>query len=169
MLPDRQYLLETEYKYKKGDQAKSVFFQKIYGIGIGLFLACIIFWASREHEICVANLCFPWPPVLIAVAIPLIYIYRAIFGRNESWGDRGRRESHETAILVKTKDGSYENRFRKDSFIVLFNSSSKCKVCKQKFKTESSLECYFQICTKNEECIESLSKISGDKPSNFRS
>ena len=71
MLSDRQYLLETEYKYKKGDQAKSVFFQKIYGIGIGLFLVCIIFWASREHEICVANLCFPWPPVLIAVSSAL--------------------------------------------------------------------------------------------------
>lgn len=158
MLFDRQYKLETEYKFKKGDQAKSVFFQKIYGIGIVLFIFFIIIFVSGE----------PAVAVLIPLAIPSIYIYRAIFGRNESWGDRGRRESHETAILVKTKDGSYENRFRKDSFIVLFNSSSKCKVCKQKFKTESSLECYFQICTKNEECIESLAKISGDKPSDFR-
>ena len=159
MLSDRQYLLETEYKYKKGDQAKSVFFQKIYGIGIGLFIFFIIIFVSGELALA----------VLIPLAIPSIYIYRAIVGRNESWGDRGHRESHETAILVKTKDGSYDYRFRKDSFIVLFNSSSKCKVCKQKFKTESSLECYFQICTKNEKCIESLAKISGDKPSNFRS
>ena len=158
MLSDRQYKLETEYKFKKGDQAKSVFFQKIYGISIALFIFLIIIFVSGE----------PAVVVLILLAIPSIYIYRAIFGRNESWGDRGRRESHETAILVKTKDGSYENRFRKDSFIVLFNSSSKCKVCKQKFKTESSLECYFQICTKNEECIASLVKISGDEPSNFR-
>ncbi len=159
MLSDRQYELETEYKFKKGDQAKSVFFQKIYGIGIALFIFLIIIFVSGE----------PAVVVLIPIAIPSIYIYRVIFRRNESWGDRGRRESHETAILVKTKDGSYEYRFRKDSFIALFNSSSKCKVCKKKFKTESSLECYFQICTKNEECIESLSKISGDKPSNFRS
>jgi len=159
LLSDRQYKLETEYKFKKGDQAKSVFFQKVYGIGIALFIFLIIIFVSGE----------PVVAVLIPIAIPSIYIYRAIFRRNESWGDRGRRESHETAILVKTKDGSYENRFRKDSFIVLFNSSSKCKVCKQKFKTESSLECYFQICTKNEECIESLAKISGDKPSDFRS
>lgn len=158
MLSDRQYKLETEYKFEKGDQAKSVFFQKIYGIGIALFIFFIIIFVSGE----------PAVAVLIPLAIPSIYIYRAIFGRNESWGELGRRESHETAILVKTKDGSYENRFRKDSFIVLFNSSSKCKVCKQKFKTESSLECYFQICTKNEECIESLAKISGDKPSDFR-
>ena len=157
MLSDRQYLLETEYKYKKGDQAKSVFFQKIYGIGIGLFIFFIIIFVSGELALA----------VLIPLAIPSIYIYRAIVGRNESWGDRGHRESHETAILVKTKDGSYEYRFRKDSFIVLFNSSSKCKECKQKFKTESSLECYFQICTNNEECIESLAKISGDKPSDF--
>lgn len=158
MLSDRQYKLETEYKFEKGDQAKSVFFQKIYGIGIALFIFFIVIFVSGE----------PAVAVLIPLAIPSIYIYRAIFGRNESWGELGRRESHETAILVKTKDGSYENRFRKDSFIVLFNSSSKCKVCKQKFKTESSLECYFQICTKNEECIESLAKISGDKPSDFR-
>ena len=157
MLSDRQYLLETEYKYKKGDQAKSVFFQKIYGIGIGLFIFFIIIFVSGELALA----------VLIPLAIPSIYIYRAIVGRNESWGDRGHRESHETAILVKTKDGSYEYRFRKDSFIVLFNSSIKCKECKQKFKTESSLECYFQICTNNEECIESLAKISGDKPSDF--
>ena len=159
LLSDRQYKLETEYKFKKGDQAKSVFFQKVYGIGIALFIFLIIIFVSGE----------PVVAVLIPIAIPSIYIYRAIFGRNESWGDRGRRESHETAILVKTKDGSYDYRFRKDSFIVLFNSSRKCKVCKQKFKTESSLECYFQICTKNEKCIESLAKISGDKPSNFRS
>ena len=158
MLSDRQYKLETEYKFKKGDQAKSVFFQKIYGISIALFIFLIIIFVSGE----------PAVVVLIPLAIPSIYIYRTIFKRNESWGDRGRRESHETAILVKTKDGSYENRFRKDSFIVLFNSSSKCKVCKQKFKTESSLECYFQTCTKNEKCIESLAKISGDKPSDFR-
>jgi hypothetical protein len=158
VLSDRQYKLETEYNFKKGDQAKSVFFQKIYGIGIALFIFFIIIFVSGE----------PAVALLIPLAIPSIYIYRAIFGRNESWGDRGRRESHETAILVKTKNGSYENRFRKDSFIVLFNSSSKCKVCKQKFKTESSLECYFQICTKNEECIASLAKISGDEPSNFR-
>ncbi len=158
MLSDRQYKLETEYKFKKGDQAKSVFFQKIYGISIALFIFLIIIFVSGE----------PAVVVLIPLAIPSIYIYRTIFKRNESWGDRGRRESHETAILVKTKDGSYEYRFRKDSFIVLFNSSSKCKVCKQKFKTESSLECYFQVCTKNEECIESLAKISGDKPSDFR-
>jgi len=158
VLSDRQYKLETEYKFKKGDQAKSVFFQKIYGISIALFIFLIIIFVSGE----------PAVVVLIPLAIPSIYIYRTIFKRNESWGDRGRRESHETAILVKTKDGSYENRFRKDSFIVLFNSSSKCKVCKQKFKTESSLECYFQVCTKNEECIESLAKISGDKPSDFR-
>tara|TARA_B100000965_G_scaffold24418_1_gene18290 strand:- start:43 stop:522 length:480 start_codon:yes stop_codon:yes gene_type:complete len=157
MLSDRQYLLETEYKYKKGDQAKSVFFQKIYGIGIGLFIFFIIIFVSGELALA----------VLIPLAIPSIYIYRAIVGRNESWGDRGHRESHETAILVKTKDGSYEYRFRKDSFIVLFNSSSKCKECKQKFKTESSLECYFQICTNNEECIESLAKIIGDKASDF--
>ena len=165
---DRQWKLESEYKYEKGDQAVSIFVEKIYGIGVALLLACIIFWSSREHVYCVANFCFPWPPVLIALAIPLIYVYRLVFGRNESWGDRGRRESHKTSILVKTKGGSYEARFRKDSFIVLFNSSSKCKVCKQKFETESSLECYFQICTKNEECIESLAKISGDKPSDFR-
>ena len=158
MLSDRQYKLETEYKFKKGDQAKSVFFQKIYGISIALFIFLIIIFVSGE----------PAVVVLIPLAIPSIYIYRTIFKRNESWGDRGRRESHETAILVKTKDGSYEYRFRKDSFIVLFNSSSRCKVCKQKFKTESSLECYFQVCTKNEECIESLAKISGDKPSDFR-
>ncbi len=158
MLSDRQYKLETDYKFKKGDQAKSVFFQKIYGISIALFIFLIIIFVSGE----------PAVVVLIPLAIPSIYIYRTIFKRNESWGDRGRRESHETAILVKTKDGSYEYRFRKDSFIVLFNSSSKCKVCKQKFKTESSLECYFQVCTKNEECIESLAKISGDKPSDFR-
>tara|TARA_Y100000766_G_scaffold16243_1_gene11489 strand:- start:42 stop:521 length:480 start_codon:yes stop_codon:yes gene_type:complete len=158
VLSDRQYKLETEYKFKKGDQAKSVFFQKIYGISIALFIFLIIIFVSGE----------PAVVVLIPLAIPSIYIYRTIFKRNESWGDRGRRESHETAILVKTKDGSYEYRFRKDSFIVLFNSSSKCKVCKQKFKTESSLECYFQVCTKNEECIESLAKISGDKPSDFR-
>tara|TARA_B100000424_G_C22785612_1_gene422148 strand:- start:138 stop:617 length:480 start_codon:yes stop_codon:yes gene_type:complete len=158
VLSDRQYKLETDYKFKKGDQAKSVFFQKIYGISIALFIFLIIIFVSGE----------PAVVVLIPLAIPSIYIYRTIFKRNESWGDRGRRESHETAILVKTKDGSYEYRFRKDSFIVLFNSSSKCKVCKQKFKTESSLECYFQVCTKNEECIESLAKISGDKPSDFR-
>ena len=158
MLSDRQYKLETEYKFKKGDQAKSVFFQKIYGISIALFIFLIIIFVSGE----------PAVALLVPLAIPSIYIYRAFFGRNESWGDRGRRESHETAILVKTKDGSFEYRLRKDSFTVLFNSSSKCKVCKQKFKTESSLECYFQICTKNEKCIESLAKISGDKPSNFR-
>jgi len=143
---------------KRGIKLSPFFFQKIYGIGIALFIFFIIIFVSGE----------PAVAVLIPLAIPSIYIYRAIFGRNESWGELGRRESHETAILVKTKDGSYENRFRKDSFIVLFNSSSKCKVCKQKFKTESSLECYFQICTKNEECIESLAKISGDKPSDFR-
>jgi len=158
VLSDRQYNLETEYKFKKGDQAKSVFFQKFYGIGIALFIFSIIIFVSGE----------PAVAVLIALAIPSIYLYRAIFGRNESWGDRGRRESHKTAILVKTKDGSYEYRFRKDSYIVLFNSSSKCKVCKQKFKTESSLECYFQICTKNDECIESLARISGKKLTDFR-
>ena len=168
MISNRQWKLESEYKYKKGDQAKSIFFEKIYGIGIALIIFCIIFLASRGYVVCLINSCFPWPPALIAIVIPLIYIYRAIFGRNESWGDRGRRESHKTAILVKTKDGSYEYRFRKDSYIVLFNSSSKCKVCKQKFKTESSLECYFQICTKNDECIESLARISGKDLNDFR-
>ena len=158
MLSDRQYNLETEYKFNKGDQAKSAFFQKFYGIGMALFIFFIIIFISGE----------PAVAVLIVLAIPSIYLYRAIFRRNESWGDRGRRESHKTAILVKTKDGSYEYRFRKDSYIVLFNSSSKCKVCKQKFKTESSLECYFQICTKNDECIESLAKISGKDLIDFR-
>jgi len=158
VLSDRQYNLETEYKFKKGDQAKSAFFQKFYGIGMALFIFFIIIFISGE----------PAVAVLIVLAIPSIYLYRAIFRRNESWGDRGRRESHKTAILVKTKDGSYEYRFRKDSYIVLFNSSSKCKVCKQKFKTESSLECYFQICTKNDECIESLAKISGKDLIDFR-
>ena len=158
MLSDRQYKLETEYKFKKGDQAKSVFFQKSYGIGMALFIFFIIIFVSGELALA----------VLIPLAIPSIYIYRAIVGRNESWGDRGHRESHETAILVKTKDGSYDYRFRKDSFIVLFNSSSKCKVCKQKFKTESSLECYFQICTKNDKCIESLAKISGKNFTDYR-
>jgi len=158
MLSDRQYKLETEYKFKKGDQAKSVFFQKSYGIGMALFIFSIIIFVSGELALA----------VLIPLAIPSIYIYRAIVGRNESWGDRGSRESHETAILVKTKDGSYDYRFRKDSFIVLFNSSSKCKVCKQKFKTESSLECYFQICTKNDKCIESLAKISGKNFTDYR-
>ena len=158
MISDRQYKLETEYKFKKGDQAKSVFFQKSYGIGMALFIFSIIIFVSGELALA----------VLIPLAIPSIYIYRAIVGRNESWGDRGRRESHKTAILVRTKDGSYEYRFRKDSYIVLFNSSSKCKVCKQKFKTESSLECYFQICTKNDKCIESLAKISGKNFTDYR-
>ena len=158
MISDRQYKLETEYKFKKGDQAKSVFFQKSYGIGMALFIFSIIIFVSGELALA----------VLIPLAIPSIYIYRAIVGRNESWGDRGRRESHKTAILVRTKGGSYEYRFRKDSYIVLFNSSSICKVCKQKFKTESSLECYFQICTKNDKCIESLAKISGKNFTDYR-
>ncbi|MDG1545036.1 MAG: hypothetical protein P8R32_02145 [Candidatus Poseidoniia archaeon] len=157
-ISDRQYKLETEYKFKKGDQAKSVFFQKSYGIGMALFIFSIIIFVSGELALA----------VLIPLAIPSIYIYRAIVGRNESWGDRGRRESHKTAILVRTKGGSYEYRFRKDSYIVLFNSSSICKVCKQKFKTESSLECYFQICTKNDKCIESLAKISGKNFTDYR-
>ena len=144
--------------FKKGDQAKSVFFQKSYGIGMALFIFSIIIFVSGELALA----------VLIPLAIPSIYIYRAIVGRNESWGDRGRRESHKTAILVRTKGGSYEYRFRKDSYIVLFNSSSICKVCKQKFKTESSLECYFQICTKNDKCIESLAKISGKNFTDYR-
>ena len=158
MISDRQYKLETEYKFKKGDQAKSVFFQKSYGIGMALFIFSIIIFVSGELALA----------VLIPLAIPSIYIYRLIVGRNESWGDRGRRESHKTAILVRTKGGSYEYRFRKDSYIVLFNSSSICKVCKQKFKTESSLECYFQICTKNDKCIESLAKISGKNFTDYR-
>ena len=158
MLSDRQYELETDYKFKKGDQAKSVFFQKIYGIGIALFIFVIIIVISGELAVA----------LLLALAYPLLFVYRYIYGRNESFGDKGRRESHETAILVQTKSGSYEYRFRKDSYIVLFNSSSKCKVCKQKFKTESSLECYFQICTKNDECIESLARISGKDLNDFR-
>jgi|TARA_B100001094_G_scaffold47032_1_gene42241 hypothetical protein len=158
VISDSQYKLETEYKFKKGDQAKSVFFQKSYGIGMALFIFSIIIFVSGELALA----------VLIPLAIPSIYIYRAIVGRNESWGDRGRRESHKTAILVRTKGGSYEYRFRKDSYIVLFNSSSICKVCKQKFKTESSLECYFQICTKNDKCIESLAKISGKNFTDYR-
>ena len=74
MLSDRQYKLETEYKYKKGDQAKSVFFQKIYEIGIALFIFFIIIFVSGE----------PAVAMLIPLAIPFIYIYRKIVGRNES-------------------------------------------------------------------------------------
>jgi hypothetical protein len=168
VISDRQWKLENEYKYKKGDQATSIFFEKIYEIGIAFFFVCIIFLASREHVFCVTNFCFPWPPVLIVLAIPLLYIYRAILGRNESWADKGRRESHKTAILVKTKDGSYVSRFRKDSYINLMNSSIKCKVCKQKFKTESDLERYFMICTENNECTDGLARASGKKPADFR-
>lgn len=117
MISDRQYELETDYKFKKGDQAKSVFFQKIYGIGIALFIFVIIInGAVVSGEPAVA--------LLIPLAIPFIYLYRNFFGRNESWADKGRRESHETAILVKTKSGSYESRFRKDSYIVMRDASS---------------------------------------------
>lgn len=104
MLSDRQYKLETEYKYKKGDQATSSFFQKFYVIGIALFIFSIIIFASGE----------PAVAVLIPLAIPLIYLYRINFGRNESWADKGKRESHYTAILVKTKSGSYERCFKLD-------------------------------------------------------
>ena len=158
MLSDRQYELETDYKFKKGDQAKSVFFQKIYSIGIALFIFIIIIVISGE----------PAVAVLLALAYPLLYAYRYVFGRNESLGDKGRRESHETAILVQTKSGSFEYRFRKDSYICLLNSSIKCKICKQKFKTESELERYYQICTENDECISNLARISGNRPSDFR-
>jgi len=168
MTSNRQWKLESEYKYKKGDQAKSVFFQKTYEIGIGIVIILIIFLLSGDYIVCVSNVCFRWPPVLIVMAVPLIYIYRLIFRRNESLGDRGRRESHKTAILVKTKSGSFEYRFRKDSYIVLMNSSIKCKVCKQKFKTESDLERYFMICTENDECINGLARVSGNKPADFR-
>ena len=63
MLSDRQYKLETEYKYKKGDQATSSFFQKFYVIGIALFIFSIIIFGSGE----------PAVAVLIPLATPLIY------------------------------------------------------------------------------------------------
>ena len=68
MLFDRQYKLETEYKFKKEDQAKSVFFQKIYGIGIVLFIFFIIIFVSGE----------PAVAVLIPLAIPQ-YIFTEQF------------------------------------------------------------------------------------------
>ena len=168
VISDRQWKLESEYKYKKGDQATSSFFQKIYGIGIAIFIFSIIIFASGE----------PAVAVLIPLAIPLIYLYRLNFGRNESWADKGKRESHYTAILVKTKSGSYEYRFRKDSYIVMRDASSwTCKVCNEIYKTKKSkrksgtirdslytfpTECYFQICVENTKCKASLSEISGD-------
>ena len=157
----RQQDLETFYLYEKGDVAKSVFFQKAYGIAFALTIFCIIFLASREHEVCVSNSCFPWPPALIAIAIPLIYIYRGIFGRNDGYGNKGRRESGKTSILVKTEGGSYVYRYRKDSFIGRWNAGSLvCKVCKEEFELDGNAkECYFQICSKNEKCIHERSKL----------
>ena len=89
MISDRQWKLETEYKYKRGVRATSSFFQKFYVIGIALFIFSIIIFGSGE----------PAVAVLIPLAIPLIYIYRANFGRNESWADKGTRESHYTCLL----------------------------------------------------------------------
>ena len=128
VISDRQWKLESEYKYKKGDQATSSFFQKIYGIGIAIFIFSIIIFASGE----------PAVAVLIPLVIPLIYLYRINFGRNESWTCKVCNE------IYKTKKSKRKSGTIRDSLYT--------------FPTE----CYFQICVENTKCKASLSEISGD-------
>ena len=173
--------LKAYYKYERGDKPVSKKFQRVYNIIVPLFVSAIfgiiIFFIVNAVLLALAILS---PKYSLIITIVLASLLPISMFKNQLYD-----ESWKNAILVKSANGGYDFRFRKDSKMVaawtnmameyvdkdgdgkaedalraLNEESIICKVCSKEFDPKTGTkEFEFQICGKTKDCKNELWKL----------
>ena len=106
--------LKAYYKYERGDKPVSKKFQRVYNIIVPLFVSAIfgiiIFFIVNAVLLALAILS---PKYSLIITIVLASLLPISMFKNQLYD-----ESWKNAILVKSANGGYDFRFRKDSKMV---------------------------------------------------